>query len=284
MSVQSEIDRINGNIAATYSTLNEAGATLPAAANSNNLSATAASIKAVLYGKAQSLTTAQQQQARNNIGAISEIDVPKKGVDYFTPADQESIVQQVIAALGTPVFGTVDADNNIILTGELANGTYTVKYEDADGNVVDVGTIAKGGIANLADPTSAEWVENRRINSSGSIVEAYAGSVVANFIPCKAGDVVRVKGIDIAYYQAGPTDGGKTNMWYYKADKTTSVTKIVVVDNTSIFVNSGDTWTFTVGSGVSSGADQIAYVRPFGRYMSGYTKNDVVITVNQEIP
>ena len=66
---------------------------------------------------------------------------PVKFVDYWTEADQEAIVQQVIAALGTPVFGRVDAENNIILTGELAEGTYTIKYEDAEGNLMDVGTI-----------------------------------------------------------------------------------------------------------------------------------------------
>lgn len=68
---------------------------------------------------------------------------PVKGTDYWTETDQESIVQQVITALGTPVFGRVDADNNIILTGELADGTYTLKYEDGDGKLTVVGTIAK---------------------------------------------------------------------------------------------------------------------------------------------
>ena len=66
---------------------------------------------------------------------------PVKGTDYWTPADQEAIVQQVITALGTPVFGRVDADNNIILTGTLGEGTYTFKYEDAEGNVTMIGTI-----------------------------------------------------------------------------------------------------------------------------------------------
>lgn len=72
---------------------------------------------------------------------------PVKGVDYWTEADQESIVQQVITALGTPVFGTVDADNNIILTGNLADGTYMLMYERADGERVEIGTVEIGGIA-----------------------------------------------------------------------------------------------------------------------------------------
>lgn len=47
MSVQSEIDRINGNIANTYSVLSDMGAATPAEANSDNLAATAARIKVV---------------------------------------------------------------------------------------------------------------------------------------------------------------------------------------------------------------------------------------------
>lgn len=70
MSVQSEIDRINENVANTYSTLEEAGATMPQNRNSNNLPGTASSISAVLYGKEQTLTPEQQEQARQNIGAV----------------------------------------------------------------------------------------------------------------------------------------------------------------------------------------------------------------------
>lgn len=70
MSVQSQIDRISGNVADTYSVLNEAGATMPQTRNTNNLAETAASIKAVLYNKAQSLTEAEKTQARSNIGAL----------------------------------------------------------------------------------------------------------------------------------------------------------------------------------------------------------------------
>lgn len=44
MSIQSELDRISGNIADTYAVLNDLGATMPSAQNSDNLAATAASI------------------------------------------------------------------------------------------------------------------------------------------------------------------------------------------------------------------------------------------------
>lgn len=106
-------------------------------------------ISAVLYNKPQSLTDAQKAQARANIGAISEVDVPQKGVDYWTPADQESIVQQVIAALGTPVFGTVDENKHIKLSGHLADGTYTLSFEDTDGFTAELCEMVKA-----PEPTS----------------------------------------------------------------------------------------------------------------------------------
>lgn len=63
---------------------------------------------------------------------------------FLTEISKEEIVQQVIAALGTPVFGRVDADNNIILTGELADGAYVVKYEDETGTVTTIGNLTQG--------------------------------------------------------------------------------------------------------------------------------------------
>lgn len=68
---------------------------------------------------------------------------PVKGTDYWTDADQESIVQQVISTLQTPVFGRVEDGNIIVLTGELADGTYTIAYEDAEGNATEIGTLEK---------------------------------------------------------------------------------------------------------------------------------------------
>lgn len=129
---------------------------------------------------------------------------PVKGVDYFTPADQESIVQQVIAALGTPVFGRVDENNNIILTGELTDGTYTFKYEDAEGNVVDIGTLNQTHgpsytnqipiSTNLSGAalTNGVLYADKRWNSSGGQTAA-TGYFVSGLIPVKVGDKVCIR-------------------------------------------------------------------------------------------
>jgi hypothetical protein len=77
MSIQSQIDRIEQNVANTYSVLNDLGADMPAAQNTDNLSNTAASVKAVLYIP-QTLTADQKAQARENIGAINETELTEQ--------------------------------------------------------------------------------------------------------------------------------------------------------------------------------------------------------------
>lgn len=214
---------------------------------------------------------------------------PVKGVDYFTTADQEAIVQQVITALGTPVFGRVDADNNIILTGELANGTYTLKYEDAEGEVTEIGSLALGGITNLADPKSADWLANKRLNSSGSPVETHSygntGGAVTNFIPCKVGDVIRVKGLKISHYWADQTTEGRSTAFFYAENKSTIIAKNIPADGNGWAYANG-IWTYTVGNSltaVSGNNADIRWARLTGKYYDGCTANDVIITVNEEI-
>lgn len=104
MSIESQVERINQNIANTYNVLAEAGATMPANANSDNLAETAASISAVLYGKEQSLTEAQKAQARENIGAvgISELFNESQANNY---ADMSTLKTGLLHTNGTVYTG-----------------------------------------------------------------------------------------------------------------------------------------------------------------------------------
>lgn len=74
MSIQSEIDRIEQNVANTYAALSDLGADMPTPQNSDNLAQTVGNVKAVLYIE-QTLTEEQQAQARGNIGAASQNDL-----------------------------------------------------------------------------------------------------------------------------------------------------------------------------------------------------------------
>ena len=142
MSVRNEIDRIVQNIENTYSELEGLGANVPETRNSDNLAATVGTVTAVLYS-AQSLSDAQKAQARLNIGAISEVDVPKKGVDYWTESDRADIVDEILAIIDETFVAkvVVDANNNITLSGDLVNGSYTLKYENADGSTTEICTL-----------------------------------------------------------------------------------------------------------------------------------------------
>ena len=146
-------------------------------------------------------------------------DMPVKGTDYWTPADQEAIVQDVIAALGTPVFGRVDENGDIVLTGELAQGTYTVKYEDAEGDVQNIGTvtIANAAYTNLADQTSEDWLSDKRINSSGALKDA-PGWDITNFIPVNDTSILHIKGVDVL--TPGSDNNNYGRLYFYSPDKT----------------------------------------------------------------
>lgn len=133
---------------------------------------------------------------------------PVKGVDYWTDSDQEDIVQQVITALGTPVFGTVDAENNIILTGELADGTYALKYEDAEGNKTDVGSIVIGG----APVVTLVWFDNIKLDKSTGAESADNNYFASDYVTILSGYKYTVG------KRAGAHPVG-VNIMYYTADK-----------------------------------------------------------------
>jgi hypothetical protein len=117
---------------------------------------------AVLYS-AQTLTDAQKAQARQNIGI----------------APTEEIVQQVLESIGTPVFGIVDENNNIILNGELGDGTYSVKYEMEDGSTVNIGNLVVDN--NVYYSVTNNLTQCTNSNSATEVVEgeSYSATITA---------------------------------------------------------------------------------------------------------
>jgi hypothetical protein len=144
----------------------------------------------------QTLTEAQKAQARLNLG-VGSID---------------EVAEEVLARLGTPVFGRVDAENNITLTGELADGTYTIKYEDAEGNVTEIGTLNtdpgpayKNWIEYATELDGVTWYNRcgykkglRYSASGGNETNSGAEKItISGFIPVNPGDVIRIKNITL---------------------------------------------------------------------------------------
>ena len=226
---------------------------------------------------------------------------PQKGVDYWTAADQESMLQQVITALGTPVFGQVDANNNIILTGALAYGTYTLKYEDAQGALTTIGTLttqagpaytnrlplatdASGNIYgddHNSDGTKDGYKLGVRISSTDGTTEKTAdGFYLTGYIPIPLNGVVRFDGINI-----GGTSYGDT-VYIYDSNKnflgSPSARYFIDADRGATAVYSGGYLKqFTAVPNIMR--SNPVYAGGYMRFGAVAINSDAVITVNEEI-
>lgn len=183
------------------------------------------------------------------------------------------------------VVGYVDSNNNdIVLNGKLEDGSYVLKYVDASGVTTYIGTLTIGDTkyTNFAAPTSADWLYDQRINSSGNLTSATSNPGICyttNFIPLKAGDTVRVKGLDIRYYDTGAAHASLT---FYNTTKS-KVCHITPAEDNKVVVDAANALTTYTVSNDLSNANSISYARFVGMLFDGYTVDDIIITVNQEI-
>ena len=124
---------------------------------------------------------------------------PVKGVDYFTEADKEELIAAVIESLGgSPIFGYVDENNNIVVSGSLSDGTYSVKYEMADGSTVDIGNLVLDSTVYYSITNS---LANCTINNSATEIaegESYSAAITANDGYELSSVVVTMSGADIS--------------------------------------------------------------------------------------
>lgn len=108
---------------------------------------------------------------------------PVRGKDYYTEADKVEMVAMVIESLGgNPIFGIVDENNNIIVNGNLPDGTYSVKYEMENGNKVNIG--------NLVLDTNVYYTVTNTLTqctSNNSATKAVQGGSYSATITAKSG-------------------------------------------------------------------------------------------------
>lgn len=278
MSVQSQMTRISNNVTNTLNTISEMGGTVPANATSDDMATAAATIPVARIDDASVSTTTTYSSSK----------IESRFAEIGT---QEEIVQQVIAALGTPVFGTVDENNNIILSGELADGTYTVKYEDAEGNLIDIGALTYGEeeivnqilISTDTDGTifnGKGWNANMRVSSSGTI-KTQSGYELTGFIPFVKGDILRGSAGIIGLIVSGSVSNtGYNVISLYNSSKTFISNIDLSASSTAegMTINADDSFAFD-SSLNSTVTESVAFVRVTTVNIS----DESVITVNQEI-
>lgn len=163
---QSELDRINQNIANTYSVLSEAGAATPTAANSENLAETAANIAAVLYNKDQGLSDTQKEQARTNIGALAESELGNAVNDALEQAKESGEFDGEPGAPGTSV--TVSNVSESTADG----GTNVVTF--SDGKKLNIKNGSKG--SDGAPGSNGTNGTNATITGASATVDANTGT------------------------------------------------------------------------------------------------------------
>lgn len=178
------------------------------------------------------------------------------------------------------VFGYVDENNTIVLTGKLAEDTYFVKYEKEGGGTIDIGElelIPTPTYTNLAKPNDASWKVPYRINSSYAEKEetSYPALVTTNYIEVKKGDVIRVKNIDfkatsyISYSRIIQYNNG------------TGVNFLSPQSNDAEFVVGGNGVTTITVKNTSPWTATFTHIRLCGK-LTG-SSADVIITKNEEI-
>lgn len=155
----------------------------------------------------------------------------QKGVDYWTDEDKAEITAQVqavcvaknqgsanvgkILVVGTDgnltladmpeggasgdVVGVLDEANNILLSGNLADGIYTLKYENADGTYTEIGTLEVGEIEKPKTNFAGTLTVGRLSNSAeGNISTDTQSGRVTDFIAITKGDLIRVSGYNLS--------------------------------------------------------------------------------------
>lgn len=156
---------------------------------------------------------------------------PVLGTDYFTEADREDMIQQILSELGAiPVYGRVDANNNIILTAALGDGTYTLKYENVDGTVTEIGMITvgendAGGGETLPASGYAEmtWYDGVKLDKNNGSEGTGTGYCASSHVEIWDGytytakqtmyDGSRYGGVNVVYYDANGSFVSCIELW-----------------------------------------------------------------------
>ena len=109
------------------------------------------------------------------------------------------------------VVGYVDDAKNIVITGDLADGTYTIKYENQDGSTTEIGTLVIGSepsYINLLPEAkshtdlstvfnSVGYMNNTRPSSATPFYSSHSGYVTTGCFQCTFDSVFYIKGVTI---------------------------------------------------------------------------------------
>jgi hypothetical protein len=214
-----------------------------------------------------------------NSNSVTSIDAGSAYSAIITAGDGYNLSSVAVSMGGVDITATAYADRVINIAGVTGNIVITavaVKAGPSYTNQLPVSTDASGNVLN-----SKGYLTDTRLNSSG-VTASIAGFCTTGFIPCKAGDVIRLQGINHK-----PAGTSNHRIWFYTSERANAnsspiqggqsekYTAISAVTN-----NSGVLTQFTVAPyGTVTDVSNVAFFRISGETFDA----DTIITVNEEI-
>ena len=233
--------------------------------------------------------------------------------NLFTESYKQELIQEVVDSIKVEypeahiIYGDVGDGNVITLNGEVADGTYTLKYEDSNGKVYEIGTLIvdKNAVTytnqiSVSTDTDGSvfngtgYQKSKRLNSSGGLSDlsnsnATNPAFVTGFIPLKSGDVVRMENcyIDTTNGDTSSTFGHasysmkicyyNTNKEYANNEAWTSYTGTTSNYMTDFVMDGNSCKGFTVNYKFTN--SNYKYIR----FTLAGTAEEAIITINEEI-
>lgn len=198
-------------------------------------------------------------------------------------ADQTYVVDEIsnvkaLSQRSTPIYAES-------LEWLETNGDTTKVYLLPNGNLAVYGSMMKANYTNLADPTSADWKNEHRLSISQNTTAAMSGHTATNYIKATAGDTLRVKGLNITYSGASSV-ATHSKILIYTMSRELQGGYYALADYANQVTIDGDISTYTIlvhNDGTQRATSNTGYIRIDGILLDGYTSEDVIITINEEI-
>ena len=262
-------------------------------------------------GEAQFLATREDSMTDGNIPKWDAarnmfVDSGKHADEVIyelTDEDKEEIATLVAIKIKEEnVIGIPDENMNILLSGILANGTYTLRYINEDGTLSDPVTMVVGsaepdepdtptyvnqipistdesGNLFIGDSGEAGYKTGYRLSLSGGGETVTDGYECTGFIPITQNDVIRIKDIDISEENA-------TNIICYDINKQPIAVNELNYGTTlyGLFVTYGTESNDVYTSKLSNvpfltNLENVAYIRIGSQSITA----DSILTINEEI-
>ena len=207
--VEGVANTANNNAVAAQTTANSAKTNAEQASTKADEAKTQAASALATANATQATATVEINALKSDLSTLS-LGVHTDGLVYiFINGNPVGTGVEFVTA--GDVVGYVDDAKNIVITGDLADGTYTLKYENQDGSTTEIGTLVIGSqpsYINLVPEAkshtdlstvfnSVGYMNDTRPSSATPYYSSASGFVTTGCFSCTFDSVFYIKGVTI---------------------------------------------------------------------------------------